>query len=87
MGKKDKDVVSNGNDIEVKVSESRHFFCNRAFINYNEEAFLLSFQTGDVVDSQFAFSPKHAKRLMLKLKEKIEEFEKKYGELVINPEE
>ena len=77
MGKKDKK-----NDKEkALMGDPRRLFCDRAFVLNNDEHFVLAFQTGTVVESQYAFTPKHAKRFLLRLKEKIEKYEAEYGEM------
>jgi len=70
--------------VKVEIGDPRRYFCDRAFVLFNEEHFILALQTGSVVDGQYVFTPKHAKKLMLRLQEKIEEYEKKYGELKVS---
>ncbi|OGJ55861.1 hypothetical protein A3D88_01920 [Candidatus Peribacteria bacterium RIFCSPHIGHO2_02_FULL_52_16] len=61
------------------VADPRHFFCDRAFIIQSKEHFLFAFQTGSVVEGQYVFTPTHAKRLMLRLQEKIAKWEEENG--------
>lgn len=65
--------------IPVKVTEERRFFCDRAFIPFNEEHFVLALQTGTVIDAQYAFTPKHMKRFLERLQKQIATYEKQYG--------
>lgn len=67
--------------IQIQLHEPRRFFCDSAFAVFNEECFVLALQTGNVVSAEYAFTPKHAKRLMLYLQDRIAEYEKNYGEL------
>ena len=49
-------------------------------IGSDEEMFYLSIASGNQM-RQFAASPKHTKRIYLLLKQQIENYEKKFGEL------
>ena len=55
-------------------------YVNAANIGFGDEEFVLRFFSGNQ-GFQFAFSPKHLKRLSLLLEKHIEEYEKKFGEL------
>ncbi len=79
MGKKDKQ----GQKISGLMGDPRRLFCDRAFILNNEEHFVMAFQSGSVVESQYAFTPQHAKRFFLRLKEKIEKYESENGEITV----
>ncbi|UPA22839.1 hypothetical protein K8942_01340 [Candidatus Peribacteria bacterium] len=65
--------------ITVDVAEPRRFFCDRAFVLNNDEHFVLALQTGSVIDAQYAFTPKHMKRLLLRIKEKLDAYEAQNG--------
>lgn len=63
----------------LKVQDER-FFCDQALIAFGDEHFVLGIQTGTTLH-HYAFTPKHMKRLMLLIVDKIAEYEKKNGDL------
>jgi hypothetical protein len=63
----------------LNVHDER-YFCDRALIAFSDEHFVLGLQTGTALH-HYAFTPKHMKRLMLLLADKIAEHEKQYGKL------
>lgn len=69
--------------VELDFTDPQRYFCDRAFIVNGAEHFVLALQTGSVINGQYAFTPKHMKRLMLRLQEKMGEYEKEYGELKV----
>ena len=77
MGKRSKQ----NDKAKAILGDPRRLFCDRAFIMNNEEHFVLAFQSGSVVESQYAFTPQHAKRFFLRLKEKIDKYESENGEI------
>lgn len=85
MAKKSKEVRKPlENIIPLQIHEPRRFFCDRAFIASSEEYFVLAVQTGNIVSAEYAFTPRHMKKLMLRLQEKVAEYEKANGELKVS---
>ncbi len=73
-----------GEKLKVEIGDPRRSFCDRAFVMSNDEHFVLAFQSGSIIESQFAFTPKHAKRFLMRLQEKIEKWEKDNGKLEVS---
>jgi len=64
---------------EIKAEPNIYHLSN-VKLAFNEENFLLLLESGSQI-YQFQLHPKHAKRILLRLTEKIGEYEKKFGEL------
>ncbi len=66
----------------IPLTDPKLIYCNSAFIeSLSNEEMVFSFASGPVIINQFVFHPKHAKRFLLRLQEKIKEYEIKNGEL------
>lgn len=84
---KSSDAVAKKDDKEtttVEISDPRRFFCDRAFVLFNKEQFILALQTGTVIEGQYVFTPHHAKRLLLRLEQRVKEYEDEHGELEVS---
>lgn len=55
-------------------------FCETVNMGFSEEFFVLSLNSGED-SSVYAFTPKHAKRLLQYLNHQIGEYEEKYAEI------
>lgn len=64
---------------EIKAEPNIYHLSNVKLV-FNEENFFLFLESGSQV-YRFQLHPKHAKRMLLRLTEKIGEYEKKFGEL------
>ena len=68
------------NQVQVNIDPLIQYATN-VNILFSEEDFLLALQSGNHL-VRFAFSPKHAKRVLLLLENKIAEYEKLHGVIV-----
>lgn len=77
MKKENEEVES---DIErVLVNNAVIKFSTNNFVQFTKEHFQIAIQSGAVIDSQYAYTPAHFKRLHLRIGEKIAEYEKENG--------
>lgn len=60
--------------------EDVHFALTQAFVLFGEEEFLIALVSGSL-GRQYHLSPKHAKRLYLRLQQQIQSYERQFGEL------
>lgn len=78
--------------LQVQLDEdvAQGTYVNLTMVNHNETEFTLDFiylqpqQPRAKVRSRIISSPKHTKRLMMALKDNIEKYEKKWGEIDIS---
>lgn len=61
-----------------KMNEERRIFCDRAFVVFGSEHFVIAFQSGEILDRQYSFTPEHAKRLRNLLTHELDKFESEH---------
>lgn len=82
MAKKKKaDKSAKPTKVQLDLQDPRRLFCDRGFILFSEEHFLMALQSGRVVTAEYVFTPKHMKRFLLRLQERIAAYEKEHGKI------
>lgn len=84
MSKKSKkdDAVKNPDRIvSFHNGDATVIFCNSSYIDFDEEIFVINIESGGMIKQRVAYSPKHAKRLLLLLQKKITDYEERFEKI------
>jgi len=68
----------------MKLDKAPKQFCENVTIGIGNDFFVIGMRSGEQ-GVAYALTPKHAKRLMQYLSHQVAEYEKKHGDIVVDP--